>query len=290
MKIRPDCISCLVKQSIDTIRLITIDENIIFDILQLIFNELSSLDPDMTPPGVARRLQSIIRRELNINDPYYHIKQRSTLKAFEMFSEASDAIQRSEFPFATAIAFSIAGNILDFAKGTSWNEELITETFSMVPQKVLLFDEVLIKRLYYEIANASVLLYLGDNAGEAVFDSLLLQYFPEGPKIYYGVKSGPILNDITAKEAQESGLPEKAQIIANGADIPGTELDKCSSEFLSLFNKADVIISKGQGNFETLADEKRKIWFLFQVKCSVIAQACGHQTGTWMIYEKPKYD
>ncbi len=286
MKTSLQCLPCLIKQAVDSSMLITGDEEIIIDILRQVLNNLSEADLLLSPPEIAGDIQAVIRNNLSNSDPYLKIKEKSTKKAFELAPEAERLIEASKDPFATALAFAIAGNILDFAKNTSWDEDLINQRFSMAVEQASSFDPVQVKRLNDEISSAGQVLFLGDNAGEAVFDRILIQYMQGSPDVYYAVKSSPVINDVTLKEALDSGIGSCAEIIPNGADIPGTLLSRCSPEFLRIFNRADVVISKGQGNYETLSDAERKIWFLFQVKCPVISSHCGYKTGSWVIYER----
>lgn len=164
--------------------------------------------------------------------------------------------------------------------------KIIAKSFAEAIENGKRFDGEKLSRLYNEIKMAKRVLILGDNAGEAVFDRLLIENCPRKTGIYYAVKSAPVINDVTADEAMDSGLGKVATIIANGADIPGTVLEKCSPAFSEIFNTADVVIAKGQGNFETLNEERRKIWFLFQVKCPVIAKYYHFTLSHWMILEK----
>lgn len=286
MRTSLECLPCFVRQAVGSARLVTEDEEAILRMMQNIFRRLSTVNFSLTPPEIAQELHAVIRTELNHPDPFQAIKQMSTQRALELAAEAQTAITTSPNPFASAVAFAIAGNILDFGMKSEWNEEIIAKSFAEAVEKGRRFDEEKISRLYNEIDKAERVLILGDNAGEAVFDRLLIEHFPRKTGIYYAVKSAPVINDVTVDEAVDSGLDKVATIISNGADIPGTVLKKCSTEFLEIFNTADVVVSKGQGNFETLNEEKRKIWFLFQVKCPVIARHYNYSVGNWLILEK----
>ena len=286
MRTSLDCLPCIVRQAVDSSRLVTTDEDAILAIMKIVFQKLSIANLSLKPPEIVQEVHAIIRKELNNSDPFLSIKQMSTQRALKLVDEAKMAIGMSENPFASAIAFAIAGNILDFGMKSEWNEEKVAESFSKAPENAKQFDDNTINRMYSEIDKAKTVLILGDNAGEAVFDRLLIENFPQQTETYYAVKSSPVINDVTVNEAVDSGLDKVATIISNGADIPGTVLEKCSSYFLEIFNTADVVVSKGQGNFETLNEEKRKIWFLFQVKCPVIARHYHYSIGNWLILEK----
>jgi len=130
----------------------------------------------------------------------------------------------------------------------------------------------------------SGILYLGDNAVEIVFDKILIEEIDkrdQGQEIYYAVRGGPIINDVTLNDAQEVSMSEVARVISNGSDVPGTILNSCSKKFLEIYGKADIIIAKGQGNYESLSEEKdNRIYFLLQVKCPVIARHIGVKVGS----------
>ena len=131
------------------------------------------------------------------------------------------------------------------------------------------------------VENARTILYLGDNAGETVFDRILIETM--GKDTFYAVRGAPIINDATMEEAQKSGLGEVARIISSGCDAPGTLLERCSLEFLDIFRKADVIVSKGQGNLESLSGEKGPLFFLLKVKCPVIARHLDTENGEMIL-------
>ena len=114
-------------------------------------------------------------------------------------------------------------------------------------------------------------LYLADNAGEIVFDRLLIERLP-AEKVTLAVRGGAVLNDATLIDAENTGITELVEVIRNGSDAPGTILEDCSEEFKRCFAAADLIVAKGQGNYESLSHFKKKIYFLLTVKCSVVAQ------------------
>jgi damage-control phosphatase, subfamily I len=285
MRTSLDCLPCIVRQAVDSARMVTKDEKQILKMMQLVFQNLAEADLAMPPPEIGQEIYAIIRRELKNSDPFLKLKKMSTERALALAPEVKEKIISSDYPFATALAFAIAGNILDFGVRSDWNEAVISGSFHKAAQKAKMFDTGKIETLYSEIKNAKKILYLGDNAGETVFDRLFIEQFPGSAEIFYAVKSSPVINDATFTEAVEAGLHNVAKIITNGADIPGTVLRKCSPDFLSHYQSADIVISKGQGNFETLNEAERKIWFLFQVKCEVIAQHYGYSLGDWLLLE-----
>ncbi len=143
-------------------------------------------------------------------------------------------------------------------------------------------DEEAVDALQRAVDAAQTILVLGDNAGEAVFDRLLIEQMP-GKQVTYAVKAEPVINDATEADAVNAGLNDVAEIIDNGTDAPGTVLEQCSPEFVQRFERADVVIAKGQANFETLNEVEREVFFLTQIKCRVIADHYGMQVGDWLV-------
>jgi uncharacterized protein with ATP-grasp and redox domains len=121
------------------------------------------------------------------------------------------------------------------------------------------------------------ILYLADNAGETVFDRVLIEHLDR--PVTYVVKAAPIINDATFEDAVAAGIDRIAEIIDNGSNAPGTLLDQCSEAFLESFHQAELIIAKGQANYESLSREPAPIFFLLQAKCRVIARDLGVATG-----------
>ncbi len=280
MQTQLECIPCFIRQAFDAVKQISDDENLVQRSLKKVLIEASEFDLNLSPPEMGQRIHGIIKEETGCNDPYYKIKKMSNECALNLSDEIKKKIKLSENPFLAAVKFSIAGNILDFAIISTWDNNRIQKSFDMALSKQLNEDHVF--QLKKEIAEAKTILILGDNAGETVMDGILIENLKTNAKIYYAVKDAPIINDATIEDAVYVGLDKQAQIISNGAGAPGTLLDQCSKEFLDLYNKSDVVIAKGQANFETLNDEKRKIYFLTQMKCKVIADRYGYEVGDWI--------
>lgn len=276
-----DCIPCIIKQALDSSRMLTVDENKIHRVVKSVLSAAAEFDVLRTPPELGQIVHRIIRRELDNPDPYFELKNKSTDEALRLVPSVERKILTSGNPFNTALRFSIAGNIMDFGMRSTWDSTKVDESFAKAETVPL--DERMVQSLYNEISSAEIVLVIGDNAGETVFDSLFIKSFPGSAKVYYGVKGSAVINDATESDAKAAGLDMVAEILPSGADAQGTLLDQCSDDFLKVFNKADVVIAKGQGNFETLGSVSRNIYFLFQVKCQVIAEHYGLTHGNWFV-------
>lgn len=281
MKSYLDCLPCFVRQALDSCRKVSSDEVKIGGILEKTLAYLSSADLGQPPPVIGAAVHRILRQELGNADPYREIKKRSTEKGLELAEEACRMIDSSHDPFASAVRFAIAGNILDFGAKTAWDENIITDSFRMALNKNIANDKTSVLR--DKLEKASTVLVLGDNAGEAVFDNILIRRFPGKAAVYYAVKGSPVINDVTEEDARDAGIHETSRIVSNGTDIPGTSIPDTTEEFKALFRTADVVISKGQGNFETLLDESREIFFLLQIKCRSLARRNSFTVGDWIV-------
>ncbi len=280
MKTYFDCISCFVRQALDASRMITIDEDIHEQVLRKVILLLGEMDLRQTPPAMGQKIHRIIRKLTNNPDPYLEIKNHFNNLALEMYCELKQQIENSADPFETAVRLAIAGNIIDFGVDGELEQAKIERTISES-----LTDKLDIKSLEEfkaAITKAKDILYLGDNTGEIVFDKLLIEQLPLD-KITFAVRSAPVINDATMADALSVGLTKIVNVIENGDDAPGTILENCSDEFCQRFERADLIIAKGQGNYETLSEVDKNIFFLLRAKCPVIARHLNCECGSMVI-------
>jgi damage-control phosphatase, subfamily I len=281
MKTYYDCIPCFIRQALDALREVNSNQVIIDRSLRRILREASNFDLNLSPPEMGQIIHRIIREETGNNDPYKAIKDRSITMAKKIELSIRDRILACFDPFGMAVRFAIAGNIMDFALASAWNNDKINDSFNKAKKQSL--NTKTVQKLKSSIENANTVLVLADNAGETVFDRILIDYFPGKATVTYAVKGGPIINDAVLEDAEASGLKEVAILIDNGNDAPGTILNKCSGSFKQVYNDADVVIAKGQANFETLNTADREIYFLTQIKCPVIAEHYNYVLGDWVV-------
>lgn len=252
-----------------------------------VLNEVSKLIPDFpldaSPPKMGREIYRIVKRITGIDDPFKKIKQKSNKLVLDIYPRLKEKIRSSDDKLLTAIELVIAGNVIDYGVKNSLdvNREIKKILVGDLTEygKSSSFDY---QKFRDALNNTKSVLYLGDNTGEIVFDKLLIEelinIFPD-TKITYVVRDKPVINDALMEDAISCGLDKIVDVISSGCDAPGTILDLCSEEFLELYKNAELVISKGQGNFETLADESGPIFFLFKVKCPVIASHTGFNMG-----------
>lgn len=275
-----ECIPCFVRQALDALTQVCDRETEIDRVLKVVLAEIAGFDRALSPPDMGRIIHAIVRQELGHADPYRAIKQRSTQEALRVMPQVRERIERSERPFYTAVRFAMAGNIMDYALASFWSEGQLSDTLAKAQSQPM--DEGKVDELKQAIDQAETILWLADNAGETVFDRLLIEQLSD-KRILYAVKQSPVINDATRQDAIEAGLEPWVELIDNGTDAPGTVLSLCSSTFCNVFDRADVIIAKGQANFETLNEVDRDVYFLTQIKCGVIARHYGYGVGDWIV-------
>jgi damage-control phosphatase, subfamily I len=232
-------------------------------------------------PEKARLLNNIFCQITGIPDPYSEEKEASNKIAKKFYKKWRMKVLESENPFDFALRFAIAGNIIDYGANDTFN---ISETIDHVLKSdFAINDAVLLKQ---KIKEAKKILYIGDNAGEIVFDKLFIETMMHN-NVTYAVKGSPVMNDATMQDAIDVGMDWVADIVSNGYDAPSTILSQCSQEFLNTFDEADLIISKGQGNLEGLLEENNpKIFFLLMIKCDVIAEILKVKKGDFVVYNQ----
>ena len=275
METNLDCVPCFLRQALEAVRHMTQDvdvhERIVRDVLQM----AAALDFARPPPYVGQAIHRRLRDLTGLQDPYRSAKSLSNRVVTDVLPELSDSVKRARDPLLAAAKYSIAANALDMAVVPAISERQVCATLHGAPRRPLngQWEEFL-----SSVVRARDVLYLADNAGEIAVDRLLIEQI--GPeRVTLVVRGSPVLNDATLADVREVGLDGFVEVIDNGSDAPGTILSDCSSSFQRRFREADLIISKGQGNFESLSQVKAHMFFLFKVKCSLVARQVGLPLG-----------
>ncbi len=265
------------RQALTAVRLSTADrelhEKVMFSTARL----LSSFDLSLSPPENAVALYGLVAQITGERDPFYALKKQSNDFALTLYDDILLKVQRANDPLHAAFRFAAAGNIIDYGSQENFDIE----------QKLLAF----LTRIFHvddfsafqKKVNSSLkphVLYLADNCGEIVFDKILVeQLLQSGCKVTLAVRDSPVINDATMVDANYVGMDSLCRVIVNGTACPGTPLSDCTSEFKEIFSAADIVLSKGQGNFETLSEVEAPIFFLLTVKCSVVARHIVEKRG-----------
>jgi uncharacterized protein with ATP-grasp and redox domains len=283
MKTFLECLPCFVNEALNVSRRVTDDEAVHERVLRAVLAKASELSFSQSPPHMGYEIHRMIREETGNDDPYSQDKIHCNGLALGMYPDLRKKVLASDDPFETAVRLSIAGNILDFGVGILTQERAastLAETIRDSLTRPFAFDSFPLLRQAVE--EADDILYLGDNAGEIVFDRLFIEQMPAG-KVTFVVKGGPIINDATREDAEAAGLTELVTVIDNGSRAPGTIIELCSPAFRKRFREADLVIAKGQGNYETLSEVDKAIFFLLKAKCPVIARDIGCQVGDMVV-------
>ncbi len=255
------------------------------DQVKRLLDEVALMIPDIplsrTPPHTASLIYRKIAGITGVADPFAAVKKQCTEAALRMYPRLREKIASAKDPLFTALQTAVAGNIIDF--GVETHFDLEEDLDSMMNQQFTLchYDD-----FKQELANAERILYIGDNAGETVFDRLLIETMAK--PVTYVVRHEPIINDATLEDARAAGLHGVAELLSSGSPAPGNILPLCSDEFFVHYRQADLIISKGQGNYEGLSEEDRSIFFLLKVKCKVIARHIGIAEGSTILKKQGK--
>ncbi|GAF96550.1 unnamed protein product, partial [marine sediment metagenome] len=236
-------------------------------------------DLSKKPPEFARLVYNIIEEITGNEDPYKEIKKRDNEHAISLLPEIKSIIKKSEDKLFTSIKIAIAGNIMDFAANSDYD---LKKTIEKVLESDFAINDY--EKFKEGIKKATSIAYLADNAGEIVFDKLLIEKIRElnNCKIYLFVKGKPIVNDATEIDTKIIGINnfDNIEIKKINTGFPNTGMKKESKEFISFIKQMDLVISKGQGNYESLSEVNANIYFLLIAKCHVIARDLGVKKGS----------
>jgi len=279
-----DCLPCFLSQALKTGRIATADEKTQRKILDKVMEKLVNLPLEASPPGIAQVVYGTIRDITKNEDPYSAIKKAQNKLALSFYPEFKKMTQESEDPLLFAAKLAIAGNIIDLG---------VRREIKDIKKEVLqTLSEPLVVNNYLSFKNhvidSRLILYLGDNTGEIVFDRILVEELKKigAKRIIFVVREKPIINDVTKEDAEFVGMDKIVEVLSNGSDAPATILSDCASSFKMLFQKADMIIAKGQGNYESLSDEKKNIFFLLKAKCPIVADHLKVSVGDSILKER----
>jgi len=271
-----DCYPCFLRQAISAARYAESNDMQLHTIIKEVLAVLQAQSNGVSPPEIGAIVHRVVREAVGVVDPYRNEKKKATEKALNIYPRLK-GIMREHHDLETAIRISIAGNIIDLGVSSAY-DDLWTTVQRVLHQPFAIND---LGKFQKQLACAARLFFIGDNAGETVFDRALIESLPV--PVTYVVKGSPVLNDATREDALDAGLDQCATIISNGSDAPGTVLSLCSGEFRELFESAGLILAKGQGNYETLSDAGTHVFCMLQVKCPVISKDIGVPTGSIVI-------
>lgn len=284
MKIKPVCMVCLLSRAYKVVERLVEDEERKMQALKEVLNALNheinwgSNPFRLVPAYLGTVRERTLKRVLSLKDPFLDIKRESNMVAIKMLSEINKRIsdKRGYERFREACILAVAGNAIEFdVLGRDFSLEQLQDSLERAEEELVVDDT----EKLYEAVSRSKVLYLTDNAGEIVFDTVLVKEIKNlGAKVTVAVKDEPVMNDATMKDALEVGMDKVAdKIITTGTDAVGLPLHECSQEFLNEYSTADVIVAKGMGNFEFMTEYKHpcEVYFLLRTKCAPVAECIG---------------
>lgn len=271
-RLRPECISCIVKGNLEKFPENTpIDKQVEYKqkLLQIIGNARD----DLSSPVISKKIKQLQSQMFGMVDDYKEIKHHFNELMMEFESSTLENVNNSEEPLYRAISFAMIGNYIDFGAMDSVDESYLKQLLNTVEERTFDFEQYsLLKK---DLQNAKKVVYITDNCGEIVMDKVLVQtiqkLYPD-VQIQVMVRGYPVINDATIIDAKQVGMDTIANIVENGSDIPGTFYEDLSQEAKDTLDQADVILAKGQGNFETMRMCQRNVYYIFLCKCEMFAR------------------
>jgi len=267
MQLFLECLPCLLRQVLEAARMATSDVDVQSDIMDEAVRLLAGYRSYSCAPMICEAMHKIVKEQSGVEDPYAQIKERDIGQALKLEPLLKDFALREGDALRLALKVAATGNIMDSALYQNLD---IAACLKAELEKPFAISDL--EDFKDEIEGAGQILIIGDNAGEVVFDKILAEYLAPEHQIIFAVRDAAIINDATVGDARRAGMQHYAGIISTGCRAPGAIYELCSPEFQDVFDKADVVISKGQGNYEALSDPSRQVYFLLKAKCPRIAQ------------------
>lgn len=276
MKSVIDCLECTYRQALRAARVATNDPIVHRRILDAVAQRLPELTLDQSPAAMSMCAYELAAEISGNPDPYRETRNAQNAHALALEPEMRALLAASDDPLETALHLSAAGNVIDL--GTIKAENIdVRAAVDQALQERFAMDHS--HALRASLATAQDILFLLDNAGEVVFDKLLIEQLQRFAPVTAVVKAGPILNDVIREDAEQVGLTEVCEVIDNGGAFIGSPLNLIPASFRARMDAADVIIGKGQGNYETIDDYPGDVFLILKAKCDIVAAHMGVQYG-----------
>jgi damage-control phosphatase, subfamily I len=274
LKFRLACYPCIFKQALTALRLSTDDTALHMRALEDLMRRLRGPDMRRTPSFYSRLPYDVARDATGVKDPFAAAKAETNRLALSLLPALRRKIAAAPDPLRMALKVALSGNVIDLGIGHAFDLERDAEQITESPLTIDHYEDF--ARL---LKGCRRLLFLCDNAGEIAFDTLLVEQLKRRCEVIACVKSGPIINDAIMEDARAVGLTDMVKVIETGSDYIGVEWEYTSPEFREAFTSADIILAKGQGNFETLGERPEELFFLLKAKCAEVAAELGVKEG-----------
>ncbi|MFK5937994.1 MAG: ARMT1-like domain-containing protein [Sulfurimonas sp.] len=278
MLIDEACISCIINQSAKVAGAINADEELKKRLILTVEDMSKSFSFEKSPPEIAADVYEKMSYLAKKKDLYEEVKEQSTQKALSFVPLLEEKLLISQNKLLTATKIAVAGNVIDLAAAVEFD---LKEELSKIFHTEFAHNDF--SALQIKLAKAKTVLVIGDNVGEHIFDYLFIQTLKQlYPNVVYSymVRGNAIINDVTMKEAKEAGFDTLCHLQDSGVNTPGFTYNRANEESKELFDSADLVVSKGMGNYECLSPSHRKdICFLLKVKCGVVATSLDKNIG-----------
>ncbi|MDT8337960.1 MAG: ARMT1-like domain-containing protein [Sulfurimonas sp.] len=278
MTIDEACVECIINQSAKVANALHADESLSNELISSVTKMSKTFSFDDTPPEIASYVYEKMALIARKTDLYDEVKELSTKKALSFVPLLEKELSNSKDKLLTATKIAVAGNVIDLAAEVEFDlEEELEKIFDteFAHNDFALFEK--------KLQSAKRVLIVGDNVGEHIFDYIFIQTLKElYPRAEYSymVRGNPIINDVTIKEAKEAGFEKICKVVDSGVNTPGFVYNRANSYSRELFDTADLVISKGMGNYECMSPSHRSdICFLLKVKCGVVAASLKKEVG-----------
>ena len=284
MKISKECYLCIFNQIYNLTNRLNLDEETSSVVIREGAKRLSKYDLSFAPPIIASDVYGSISEIINKEDLFKEAKKEAINEALKFKPILKNRLSKSKDKLFDACKIAVAGNVIDLG---------VNQEYDLTKEIKKIFEVDFYKNDYSEfkekVLASKAICYLADNAGENIFDEILVEVIRElnpSLEVFYLVRGKPIINDVTIKDLEGLDIFNLARVVDTGVDTPGFCLERANKESKDIFYSADMVISKGMGNFECLFDEvKREVFYLFKVKCDVVARASGSKKGEYMLFK-----
>ena len=270
-RLHPECISCMTKVHLDKCPKDVPEEKKV-EYMQKVLKILAEAPKRFGAPVIVRTINQLQDEMFGMKEEYAKIKQHYNALMMQYEERVLEHMAKSEDSIKTGIQYAMIGNYIDFGARITVTDEHLTELLND-PDKFVI-DEKQYSEFAGDLENAKKMVYLTDNCGEIVMDKLLIRQIKEkypNLELTVLVRDAEVINDATIEDAAQVGMCELAKVMPNGSDIAGTWMEEISDEAKAVLQDADMIISKGQGNFETLRKCGLNIYYIFLCKCDLFA-------------------
>lgn len=276
MKATLECLACIATQAARAARVATPDSAMQRQILEASVAAIPGMSLEQTPAALSLVVYEQAAALSGNADPYRALKRQQNAAALELEDALRERVRASSAPLETALHLAAAGNIIDL--GTQGMHEIdVHGAIEQVLRERFAVDHT--QAFLKSLASCKDLLFLLDNAGEIVFDKILIEELLKHTAVTAVVKAGPIINDALLEDAEQVGLTELCEVIDNGGAFVGSPLDLVPKDYLARMERADLIIGKGQGNYETVDEFPGDVFLILRAKCPTIAAHMGVQFG-----------